>query len=61
MLAFFLDIAAFITGLVIDVADRRKMSEKWKNSNKIKGATKTVAMYKDVFVPCMGQDIEKVI
>lgn len=32
-----------------------------KNSNKIKGATKTVAMYKDVFVPCMGQDIEKVI
>ena len=25
------------------------------------GATKTVAMYKDVFVSCMGQDIEKVI
>ena len=28
VLAFFLDIAAFITGLVIDVADRRKMLEK---------------------------------
>ena len=28
ILAFFLDIAAFITGLVIDVADRRKMSER---------------------------------
>ena len=28
VLAFFLDIAAFITGLVIDVADRRKMSER---------------------------------
>ena len=25
------------------------------------GATKTVALYKDVFVSCMGQDIEKVI
>ena len=25
------------------------------------GATKTVAMYKDVFVSCIGQDIEKVI
>ena len=28
VLAFFLDIAAFITGLVIDVADRRKILEK---------------------------------
>ena len=28
VLTFFLDIAAFITGLVIDVADRRKMSER---------------------------------
>ena len=28
VLTFFLDIAAFITGLVIDVADRRKMLEK---------------------------------
>ena len=28
VLAFFLDIAAFITRLVIDVADRRKMSER---------------------------------
>ena len=25
------------------------------------GATKTVAMYKDVFVSCIGHDIEKVI